>query len=84
MLTWEEKLAQLEPAAVAQCIATSTCECGKSCMNKVRALGARGVQAITELVTEVREERFAGMFSISKLYCTGWCANTAFLDHLLP
>ena len=56
-LTWEEKLAQLEPAAVTQCIASSTCDCDKNCMNKVKALGARGVQAITE----VREERLAGI-----------------------
>ena len=75
MQTWEEKLGQLEPVVVAQCIATSTCECGKNCMNKVKALGTRGI----EVITEMREERLAGTFSISKLYCTGGCANTTLL-----
>jgi hypothetical protein len=56
ILTWQEKLALADPAAVRDFISGPTCQCRCGCMKQLRQLGEAGVQVVVNL----RDERVAG------------------------
>jgi len=57
VLTWEQKLTQLDPDVICHFVANANCKCAGNWMQKVRDLG----QQALSIVSKLREERLSGL-----------------------